>query len=248
MLEECNFGYLGKPRRNRLGEMYLLAVSIAITLVRWEMPCTLPLRNLVMLLHLEKEKKGRWNSIMEIQIWEDALPLPSLARSGCGEIVAIEFFGTVLRFFGFGVGFAFGLVIGYFLFIFSQPTDVKLDLTHLQQSLLFDLLQFKFISELDLETKALLEAALMEGNRERELKILKATKQSLTYNDISEDHDAELYLICFYRDCNMEVQDCKHQMCAHCILALCCYGKSNLTTLCLPSPVCPFCPATFQSW
>ncbi|XP_074582295.1 synaptotagmin-2-like isoform X2 [Curcuma longa] len=35
------------------------------------------------------------------------------------------FFGTVLGFFGFGWGIALGLVIGYYLFIFSQPTDVK---------------------------------------------------------------------------------------------------------------------------
>ncbi|XP_051139426.1 synaptotagmin-2 [Andrographis paniculata] len=32
---------------------------------------------------------------------------------------------TVLSFFGFGFGAAVGLVIGYFLFIFRQPTDVK---------------------------------------------------------------------------------------------------------------------------
>ena len=37
----------------------------------------------------------------------------------------------------------------------------------------------KFISELDPEAKALLEAALMEANREREKKILKGTKYSL---------------------------------------------------------------------
>ena len=36
----------------------------------------------------------------------------------------------------------------------------------------------KFISELDPEAKALLEAALMEANREREKKILKGTKYS----------------------------------------------------------------------
>ncbi|XP_042398789.1 synaptotagmin-2-like [Zingiber officinale] len=35
------------------------------------------------------------------------------------------FLGTVLGFFGFGWGIALGLVIGYYLFIFSQPTDVK---------------------------------------------------------------------------------------------------------------------------
>ncbi|KAG6497537.1 hypothetical protein ZIOFF_045438 [Zingiber officinale] len=40
-------------------------------------------------------------------------------------IVAMGFLGTVLGFFGFGWGIALGLVIGYYLFIFSQPTDVK---------------------------------------------------------------------------------------------------------------------------
>ncbi|XP_047081574.1 synaptotagmin-2-like isoform X2 [Lolium rigidum] len=34
-------------------------------------------------------------------------------------------FSTVLGFFGFGVGVTIGLVIGYFLFIYFQPTDVK---------------------------------------------------------------------------------------------------------------------------
>lgn len=32
---------------------------------------------------------------------------------------------TVLGFSGFGVGVSAGLVIGYYLFIFFQPTDVK---------------------------------------------------------------------------------------------------------------------------
>lgn len=31
----------------------------------------------------------------------------------------------VLGFFGFGFGFAAGIVIGYFLFIHVQPNDVK---------------------------------------------------------------------------------------------------------------------------
>lgn len=35
------------------------------------------------------------------------------------------FFRTVLGFFGFGVGVTMGLVIGYYLFIYFQPTDVK---------------------------------------------------------------------------------------------------------------------------
>ncbi|URE00637.1 C2 domain [Musa troglodytarum] len=35
------------------------------------------------------------------------------------------FFSSVLGFFGFGIGIAVGLVIGYYLFIYFQPTDVK---------------------------------------------------------------------------------------------------------------------------
>jgi E3 ubiquitin-protein ligase XBAT32/33 len=51
----------------------------------------------------------------------------------------------------------------------------------------------KFISELDPEAKALLEAALMEANMEREKKILKDTKYSLqspSHYDDSIDDDA----------------------------------------------------------
>lgn len=32
---------------------------------------------------------------------------------------------TVLGVFGFGIGISIGLVIGYFVFIYTQPTDVK---------------------------------------------------------------------------------------------------------------------------
>ncbi|KAI9123387.1 hypothetical protein K1719_004687 [Acacia pycnantha] len=35
------------------------------------------------------------------------------------------FFSAVLGFFGFGIGISVGLVAGYFLFIYFQPTDVK---------------------------------------------------------------------------------------------------------------------------
>lgn len=35
------------------------------------------------------------------------------------------FFSSILSFFGFGIGISIGLVIGYFLFIYFQPTDVK---------------------------------------------------------------------------------------------------------------------------
>lgn len=35
------------------------------------------------------------------------------------------FFGTIFGFFGFWIGISIGLVVGYFLFIYIQPTDVK---------------------------------------------------------------------------------------------------------------------------
>ncbi|KAF3331633.1 E3 ubiquitin-protein ligase XB3-like protein [Carex littledalei] len=35
-------------------------------------------------------------------------------------------------------------------------------------------------------------------------------------------------------------------MCAPCTLALCCHNKPNPTTLCLPSPSCPFCRSTIS--
>ncbi|CAI8611546.1 unnamed protein product [Vicia faba] len=35
------------------------------------------------------------------------------------------FFSTIFGFFGFGIGIFIGLVIGYFLFIYDQPIDVK---------------------------------------------------------------------------------------------------------------------------
>jgi hypothetical protein len=34
---------------------------------------------------------------------------------------------TVLGFSGFGFGFSAGIVIGYFLFIYVQPNDVKVE-------------------------------------------------------------------------------------------------------------------------
>ncbi|CAN6356688.1 unnamed protein product, partial [Urochloa humidicola] len=48
-----------------------------------------------------------------------------------------------------------------------------------QQSLWCVLPPLKFISELDPQAKALLEATRMEANREREKKILQGTKYSL---------------------------------------------------------------------
>lgn len=42
-----------------------------------------------------------------------------------GQILEMGVFGTILGFFGFGFGTLIGLVGGYFLFIYNQPTDVK---------------------------------------------------------------------------------------------------------------------------
>ncbi|PON85614.1 Cdk-activating kinase assembly factor [Trema orientale] len=111
----------------------------------------------------------------------------------------------------------------------------------------------KFISELNKEAKALLEHALMEANREREKNILKGAAYSIpspSHSDvgvddsISEGSDSELCCICFEQVCTIEVQDCGHQMCAQCTLALCCHNKPNPTTASLTPPVCPFCRST----
>ncbi|XP_011042688.1 PREDICTED: putative E3 ubiquitin-protein ligase XBAT31 [Populus euphratica] len=120
----------------------------------------------------------------------------------------------------------------------------------------------KFISELNQEAKALLECALMEANREREKNILKEVNREREKNmlkgsghslpspshsadgtdyNISEASDTEVCCICFEQVCTIEVQDCGHQMCAQCTLALCCHNKPNPTTACLNPPVCPFC-------
>lgn len=111
----------------------------------------------------------------------------------------------------------------------------------------------KFISELNHEAKALLEHALREANRGREKNILKGTSYTLpspSHSDagvddsVSEVSDSELCCICFDQACTIEVQDCGHQMCAQCTLALCCHNKPNPTTACLTPPVCPFCRST----
>lgn len=56
-----------------------------------------------------------------------------------------------------------------------------------------------------------------------------------------QSSEAELCCICFDQVCTIQVQDCGHQMCAHCTLALCCHNKPDPTTACLTTPVCPFC-------
>ncbi|KAI4383848.1 hypothetical protein MLD38_009644 [Melastoma candidum] len=111
----------------------------------------------------------------------------------------------------------------------------------------------KFINELNQEAKALLERAFMEAGKEREKSILKLTgfllpspshSDSSMEDDISESSNAELCCICFEQACNIQVQNCGHQMCAHCTLSLCCHNKPNPTTSSLNPPVCPFCRST----
>uniref|UniRef100_A0A453IDX8 RING-type E3 ubiquitin transferase n=1 Tax=Aegilops tauschii subsp. strangulata TaxID=200361 RepID=A0A453IDX8_AEGTS len=104
----------------------------------------------------------------------------------------------------------------------------------------------KFISELEPDAKALLEAALMEANREREKRILKGAKNSLPSPSHSDDgatvsEGAEVCSICFDQACAIEVRECGHQMCAACTLALCCHAKPNPATQSQPLPTCPFC-------
>ncbi|KAL5219718.1 hypothetical protein ABZP36_024431 [Zizania latifolia] len=110
----------------------------------------------------------------------------------------------------------------------------------------------KFIGELKVDAKALLEAALMEANREREKKILKGTRycppSPAHSDDATDDEDDELDLcsICFEQACSIEVQECGHQMCAACTLALCCHSKPNPMTLLVQPPTCPFCRSTIS--
>ncbi|KAL5991963.1 hypothetical protein ACLOJK_012875 [Asimina triloba] len=109
----------------------------------------------------------------------------------------------------------------------------------------------KFITELEPDAKALLERALMEANREREKSILKGTAYAASPspahsdggvdNDVDEAGDNELCCICFDQACTIEVQNCGHQMCAQCTLALCCHNKPNPSSARLTAPVCPFC-------
>ncbi|KAI0527667.1 hypothetical protein KFK09_003272 [Dendrobium nobile] len=106
----------------------------------------------------------------------------------------------------------------------------------------------KFISELKPDVKLLLETALIEANKKREDKILKgfvyslpSPQHSVDDDDKSEGSGIDLCCICFEQACTIEVQDCGHQMCAQCTLALCCHNKPNPATLCPPAPLCPFC-------
>lgn len=111
-------------------------------------------------------------------------------------------------------------------------------------------LPLRFISELNPEAKELLEKALMEANRERERAILKDTVHELPSasqyevkadDTASEASDVDVCCICFDRLCTIEIRQCGHRMCAHCILALCCHKKPNPLTASPLVLVCPFC-------
>ncbi|KAK4760390.1 hypothetical protein SAY87_005283 [Trapa incisa] len=107
----------------------------------------------------------------------------------------------------------------------------------------------KFISELNQDAKVLLERALMQANKERESRILegKAISVSPSHSEAGEDsdileaNDSNLCTICFEQVCTIQVQNCSHQLCAHCTLSLCCHNKPNPNTASLTPPVCPFC-------
>lgn len=60
----------------------------------------------------------------------------------CERGLEMGILSTILGFWGFGVGTSIGLVIGYYMFIYFQPTDVKVSV-----SLPFILFrrQFKFV-------------------------------------------------------------------------------------------------------
>ncbi|XP_030480063.1 putative E3 ubiquitin-protein ligase XBAT31 [Cannabis sativa] len=112
----------------------------------------------------------------------------------------------------------------------------------------------KFISELNPDAKALLERALMEANLEREKAILKeAVSESSPLNpdieiddNVSEASEVELCCICFDQLCTIEIRPCGHQMCAHCLLALCCHKKPHLMATCAAAPLCPFCRSSIS--
>ncbi|KZV51792.1 hypothetical protein F511_11480 [Dorcoceras hygrometricum] len=105
----------------------------------------------------------------------------------------------------------------------------------------------KFIRELNPEAKTLLENALLEANKNREKAILNTSSFSVSPIAVSEGNDeaeasnTDLCCICFELACTVEVENCGHQMCAQCILALCCHSKPNASTNSAKLPVCPFC-------
>lgn len=109
---------------------------------------------------------------------------------------------------------------------------------------------WKFMNNLDPEAKLLLETALAQATDAWEKQIFSTRgNHTVNLNPVSEssseaeddEEEAELCCICFEHTCTIEVQDCGHQMCAGCTLALCCHNKPNPSVKYSPAPVCPFC-------
>ncbi|KAL5740615.1 hypothetical protein ACOSP7_029500 [Xanthoceras sorbifolium] len=108
-------------------------------------------------------------------------------------------------------------------------------------------LQLRLMTDLNPETKSLLEKALKEINKERENSILNKATNSFPSpapsvdDNTSEASNVEECSICFERLCEIEIKPCGHQMCAHCTLALCCHKKPDPTKPSCEAPICPFC-------
>lgn len=58
---------------------------------------------------------------------------------------------------------------------------------------------------------------------------------------VMQADDAKICCICFEHECTIEVQECGHEMCAHCTLALCCHMKPNSAANSAKILQCPFC-------
>ncbi|KAH7283637.1 hypothetical protein KP509_34G017400 [Ceratopteris richardii] len=114
---------------------------------------------------------------------------------------------------------------------------------------------WKFMNNLDIEVKLLLENALAQANDAWERQIFSAagscsvvpaepTEKLADVED--DDEEVELCCICFEQQCTIEVRDCGHEMCAGCILALCCHNKPNPSMPTSPAPLCPFCRCNIE--
>ncbi|KAK3226395.1 hypothetical protein Dsin_006257 [Dipteronia sinensis] len=110
-------------------------------------------------------------------------------------------------------------------------------------------LLLRLMTDLNPETKSLLEKALKEINMEREKSTSNMTTHSGSFpspapsvdDSTSEASNVEECSICFERLCAIELKPCSHQMCAHCTLALCCYKKPDPSKPSYEAPICPFC-------
>ncbi|XP_024538729.1 E3 ubiquitin-protein ligase XB3 isoform X1 [Selaginella moellendorffii] len=110
----------------------------------------------------------------------------------------------------------------------------------------------KFMNALDTNTRSLLEKVLEQANQARGRAHRKSATESEIVNAIMTDDDQQLEqdkkgstdsccCICFEHRCNIELHKCGHQMCASCILTLCCHNKPNPAIPFSPPPGCPFC-------